>query len=464
MPLADFDPWAVPNPFKLGRPGVAKKAPSRVPPMRLKASTFVAPRTKKALEATMNDGYKVSGKVVASVGPTEAELKAARREVDAAKAEAAAAKREAAAATTKLAEAERALRMEQSRPGMAAAATQPAQPAAGARPAAPVAAAAPQSNGAAGLASEAAARDALAATGEVSLTYASTEAITPPAALALAFAPSRPLLLVDDGTPFTPQLATQLLLLKGCRVVVLSFSAGRPLFAPLPAAAARVELADRAEKTLEAALARVVKEHGAPAGFVYTHSEQDARTADEHTQLRWALMAAKHLKVHLQTPPPASAEGVGRCLFLAVARMGNEGRLGVENADAGGFAPSSADPLPGVLQAQRGAAFGLCKALGLEWHHVFCRAAESKCPPLAAPQLAPVPPQGAPGGSWRLSTPRARPQPWAPRHRLGGSSNLPLKSLISLPFTIQVAESTWPTRSPPPRRRRRCCARSRAPT
>merc|ERR1719149_471395 len=137
---------------------------------------------------------------------------------------------------------------------MAAAATQPAQPAAGARPAAPVAAAAPQSNGAAGLASEAAARDALAATGEVSLTYASTEAITPPAALALAFAPSRPLLLVDDGTPFTPQLATQLLALKGCRVVVLSFSAGKPLFAPLPAAAARVEVADRSEKTLEAAI------------------------------------------------------------------------------------------------------------------------------------------------------------------------------------------------------------------
>ena len=38
-------------------------------------------------------------------------------------------------------------------------------------------------------------------------------------------------------------------------------------------------------------------------------------------ELRWALMAAKHLKTHLQTPPPASTEGVGRCLFLAIARM-----------------------------------------------------------------------------------------------------------------------------------------------
>ena len=52
VPLADFDPWGVPNPFKLGRPGVAQKPPARVPPMRLKASTFVAPRTKKALTLT----------------------------------------------------------------------------------------------------------------------------------------------------------------------------------------------------------------------------------------------------------------------------------------------------------------------------------------------------------------------------------------------------------------------------
>ena len=99
----------------------------------------------------------------------------------------------------------------------------------------------------------------------------------------------------------------------------------------------------------------MVKQYGAPAGFVYTHSELDARSADEHAQLRWALMAAKHLKAHLQTPPPASTEGVGRCLFLAIARMGNEGRLGVESAGTGGF-PATSDPLPGVLQAQRGAA------------------------------------------------------------------------------------------------------------
>ena len=41
----------------------------------------------------------------------------------------------------------------------------------------------------------------------------------------------------------------------------------------------------------------------------------------------------------------------------------------------------------GARQAQRGAAFGLCKALGLEWHHVFCRGidlAESLAAPAAA--------------------------------------------------------------------------------
>ena len=45
------------------------------------------------------------------------------------------------------------------------------------------------------------------------------------------------------------------------------------------------------------------------------------------------------------------------------------------------------NPNPNPHQAQRGAAFGLTKALGLEWHHVFCRGidlAESLAAPVAA--------------------------------------------------------------------------------
>ena len=38
------------------------------------------------------------------------------------------------------------------------------------------------------------------------------------------------------------------------------------------------------------------------------------------------------------------------------------------------------------------------------------------------PSSAPVPPQGTPGGSGQLSTPRERPALWAPSHCLGCSS------------------------------------------
>ena len=67
-----------------------------------------------------------------------------------------------------------------------------------------------------------------------------------------------------------------------------------------------------------------------------------------------------------------------------------------------------------------------------------------KAPQLApcavkAPQLAPCasPPQGAPGGSEQLGTPRKRPAHWVPSHSLGCSSEPPPKPPISPPLTTQ---------------------------
>ena len=57
----------------------------------------------------------------------------------------------------------------------------------------------------------------------------------------------------------------------------------------------------------------------------------------------------------------------------------------------------------------------------------------SKCPPWQCPSLPPVPPQGAPGGSGQLGTPRVRPSHGVPSHRLKGVSELPPKSPISPP-------------------------------
>ena len=57
---------------------------------------------------------------------------------------------------------------------------------------------------------------------------------------------------------------------------------------------------------------------------------------------------------------------------------------------------------------------------------------------LQCPSSAPAPPQGAPGGSGWLGTPRARLSHWAPSQCLGCSSEPPPKSPILLPLTLQV--------------------------
>ena len=53
---------------------------------------------------------------------------------------------------------------------------------------------------------------------------------------------------------------------------------------------------------------------------------------------------------------------------------------------------------------------------------LFCDTAWSKCPPWQCPSSAPVPPQGAPGGSGQLGAPGKRPAHWTPSHCLGCSS------------------------------------------
>ena len=66
-------------------------------------------------------------------------------------------------------------------------------------------------------------------------------------------------------------------------------------------------------------------------------------------------------------------------------------------------------------------------------------------PPWQCSSSPPAPPQGAPGGSGRLGTPRKRPSHWAPSHGLGCSSEPPPKPPISAPLTLQAAkEATVP--------------------
>eukprot|EP00964_Phaeocystis_antarctica_P059754 scaffold35523_cov53-Phaeocystis_antarctica.AAC.3 len=57
---------------------------------------------------------------------------------------------------------------------------------------------------------------------------------------------------------------------------------------------------------------------------------------------------------------------------------------------------------------------------------------------LQCPGSARVPPQGAPGGSGQLGTPRTRPAHWAPSHGLGCSSEPPPQPPTSPPLSIQA--------------------------
>eukprot|EP00964_Phaeocystis_antarctica_P062459 scaffold37428_cov51-Phaeocystis_antarctica.AAC.2 len=68
-----------------------------------------------------------------------------------------------------------------------------------------------------------------------------------------------------------------------------------------------------------------------------------------------------------------------------------------------------------------------------------------KVPPWQCPGSAPVPPQGRPGGSGKTRHSQAEAGPlWAPSHCLGCSSELPSKSPIPPPLTIQELDQLLP--------------------
>ena len=113
------------------------------------------------------------------------------------------------------------------------------------------------------------------------------------------------MLIVDDGTPFTAELASQLSAINDCRVVVLTFGSSGAL-------AGRVCVPDRTEATLQKTLKEVASAYGTPAGFIYQHSALDQATANEHTQLRWALLAAKHLSPALHNAVETADGGAPR--------------------------------------------------------------------------------------------------------------------------------------------------------
>lgn len=195
--------------------------------------------------------------------------------------------------------------------------------------------------------------DAHAAAPDVDLAFVDAVQIALPAELELAVPDSRPVIVVDDGTALTNELARQLSVLRS--VVVLSPVAGAS--EGLPASIPRVTFSNYSEKELQSVLRNIESRFGVPSGFLFQFNDSET----DMEQLGWALMAAKHLSAALRTP----VDG-GRAFFVCVARM--DGKLGITSGQNN--VPGSVED---VLSAQRGAAFGLCKTLDLEWPHVFCR-------------------------------------------------------------------------------------------
>jgi len=157
---------------------------------------------------------------------------------------------------------------------------------------------------------------------------------------------NRPVVIVSDGSALTDAIAVEV----GARAVVLAIGNHSGV-----ACSRKVQVADFSEAALVKALAEVESKYGVIGGFIYQHS----KSTELDVQLGWAMLAAKNVSKSLKQPIQN-----GRTFFLGVARL--DGELGL--------AASKKASLTDALQfAQRGAVFGLCKSIDLEWRDVFCR-------------------------------------------------------------------------------------------
>ncbi|KAL3920228.1 MAG: hypothetical protein SGPRY_005332 [Prymnesium sp.] len=93
VPISDFDPWQVRNPLLYGSNPALPPPKKSKGKLKLTAATFVAPRTLRARDTAMADGYKLSGNVMANVVPSDGDIKAKDREIEKLKREAAEAKK-----------------------------------------------------------------------------------------------------------------------------------------------------------------------------------------------------------------------------------------------------------------------------------------------------------------------------------------------------------------------------------
>merc|ERR1711871_186260 len=182
----------------------------------------------------------------------------------------------------------------------------------------------------------------LTETSSVDLTYASLIKLPSPDRLQLNAPSNRPIVIVDDNTSLTQEIANQF----GGRAVVLSMKGSRPLHR-----FNQINYPDMTEDSLKRTLNTVQSRFGVPGGVIYQHRSN----VDDATRFGWLMMLAKHASPYLQTKI-----NKGRTFFITIARL--NGSLGLQH--------HGSISLQSSLQ---GAVLGLAKTLDHEWRDVFCR-------------------------------------------------------------------------------------------
>ncbi len=163
-------------------------------------------------------------------------------------------------------------------------------------------------------------------------------------------------LVTDDGTIATATLA-KALTAEGWQVVTLSLPYTLIPANPQLNGAARVQLDDVSEDSLQKALTLITDRYGKISAFIHLSPPRTGSLFDatDKALVKFAFLMAKHLKPHL-----TRTNITARPCFIALTRL--DGALGTSvEADYG---------------VSTGGLFGLVKTLSLEWDSVFCRAVD----------------------------------------------------------------------------------------
>ena len=115
-------------------------------------------------------------------------------------------------------------------------------------------------------------------------------------------------------------------------------------------------------------------------------------------------------------------------------------------AEAKERAEAFSDPSRRINQAVRDASLPLRTELLRTRLPAAYQHGQSAAWAVTRPSSAPVPPQGAPGGSGLLGAPREGPTHWAPSHRLGCSSQPPPKPPI--PVALRLTMQAYAPKKP----------------